>query len=179
MKTAEYQKTAKGDGYQFHVTPAPKVIGGFSGVLFILLLAFMGYIILSSVNSILAAAAFIGIVAWAFLKMDMRKKNHRSSSSFFVSPSTIEVNGQNISASAIHKLGMQNAYDKSPDLQLTGQTIPTGVGIGYDIKKMLKEISYSVVVEAGGKATQLAGGMDEVTAYGLRTEVRQILGLSA
>ena len=178
MKTAEYSKTAKGDGFQFHVTPAPKAIGGCAGIFFILLLAFLGAMILSAVNTVVATIVFIGIVAWGFLKMDMRKKNHRHPSSFFVNPDIIEVNGQNISAASIHRLIIRNAYDKSPELQLTGQTIPTGVGVGYDIRKMLEQISYSLDVEAGGKAIQLAGGMDDVTANGLFTEVRQILGLT-
>lgn len=177
MKNAEYSKTAKGGGYLFHVTPAPKVIGGCSGVFFILLLASLASLILSSVNYILAAVLFIGIVAWGFLKMDMRKKNHRRPSSFFVSPDIIEVNGQSISTGSIHRVIIRNAYDKTPRIQLTGGTVPTGVGIGYDIKNMLEQISYSVDVEAGGKATQLAGGMDDVTANGLLTEVNQILQL--
>lgn len=178
MKTAAYSKTAKGDGYQFQVTPAPKVIGGCAGIFFILLLAFVGAMILSTVNPILATVAAVGILAWGFLKMDMRKKNHRGPSSFFVSPGSIEVNGQNIPSSAIHRVIIRNAYDKSPSLQLTGQTVPTGVGVGHDIRNMLEQISFSVDVEAGGKATQLAGGMDEVTANGLFTEISQILGLS-
>ncbi|TDD94125.1 hypothetical protein [Flavobacterium cellulosilyticum] len=177
MKTAEYSKSAKGEGFQFNVTPAPKIIGGCAGIMFILLLAFFVAMILSTINTVVGTIAFIGIAAWGFLKMDMRKKNHRRPSSFFVNPEKIEVNGQNISTSSIHRLIIRNAYDKSPNIQLTGQTVPTGVGIGYDIRNMLEQISYSLEVETGGKATQLAGGMDDVTANGLYTDVSQVLGL--
>ncbi|WP_153798451.1 hypothetical protein [Foetidibacter luteolus] len=176
MKTAEYTTTPKDDGYTFYVTPAPKVIGGCAGIFFILLLAFLGALILSAVSSILSVIAFIGIAAWCFLKMDMRKKNHRHPSSFSVYPGYIEVNGQKLVRENIHRVIIKNAYDKTPRLHLTGQTVPTGVGIGHDIRNMLEQISYSVDVEAGGKATQLAGGMDDVTANGLLTEVNQILG---
>ena len=172
-----YNKTEKGNGFQFDVTPAPKVMGGCSGILFIFLMAFLAGMLLSTVNTLVATVASIGVLAWGFLKMDMRKKNHRRPSSFFVSSDKIEVDGQSISASAIHRLIIRNAYDKNPKIQLTGQTVPTGVGIGYDIRNMLEQISYSVDVESGGRATQLAGGMDEVTANGLFTDVSHILGL--
>ncbi|HEX5152610.1 MAG TPA: hypothetical protein VFW07_14265 [Parafilimonas sp.] len=177
MKTAEYTKTPSGEGYLFHVTPAPKVIGGCAGVLFILLIAFLGGMIVSGISSILSAVLFIGIATWCFLKLDMRKKNHRSPSSFTVYSNSIEVNGQKLLKENIHRVIIRNAYDKTPKIQLTGQTVPTGVGIGYDIRNMLEQISYSVDAEAGGKAIQLAGGMDEVTAFGLRTEICQITGL--
>lgn len=177
MKQAEYRKTQKGDGYQFQVTPAPKVLGGCSGIFFILLLAFLGAMLVGAVvNETLAILVFVGIAVLAFLKLDLRKKNHRNPSTFFVSPNIIEVNGQRIEKSNIHRVVIRNAYDKSPNIQLTGQTVPTGVGVGYDIRKALEQISYSVDIEAGGKATQLAGGMDDVTANGLFTEVSQILG---
>jgi hypothetical protein len=42
----------------------------------------------------------------------------------------------------------------------------------------LAEISYRLDAEHGGKATTLAGGLNETTAYGLMTDVSNILGLS-
>jgi hypothetical protein len=178
MKQAEYRKTQQGDGYQFHVTPAPKVLGGCSGIFFILLLAFVGAMLAGAIlNQYLAILVFIGIAVFAFLKMDMRKKNHRNPSTFFVDTNKIEVNGQTIEKSSIHRIIIRNAYDNSPKIQLTGQTVPTGVGVGHDIRNALEQISYSVDIEANGKATQLAGGMDEVTANGLYTEVCRILGI--
>lgn len=177
MKQAAYTKTTRGEGYEFQVTPAPKAMGGCAGIFFILLIAFLGALLLSAINMTLGYVAFIGIAVLSFLKLDLRKKNHRHASSFFVGPDGVEVNGQNIMKSNIHRIIIRNAYDKNPKIQLTGQTVPTGVGIGYDIRNALEQISYSVDIEAGGKATQLAGGMDEVTANGLFTEVGQILGL--
>lgn len=179
MKQAEYVKTAKGDGYQFQVTPAPKASGGCAGILFSLLLAVLGGLLFAIINKYLAYVAFIGIAVWAFLKLDLRKKNHRKPSSFFVSPRAIEVNEQSIAKESIHRIIIRNAYDKTPRIQLTGQPVSTGVGIGHDLRNALEQISYSVDVEAGGKATQLAGGMDEVTANGLLTEINRILDLSS
>ena len=176
MKQAQYAKTARGDGFQFQVTPAPKTLAGCAGIFLILLIAFLAAMLTSTINMTLSYIVFIGIAVWAYLKLDLRKKNHRNASSFFVSPNAIEVNGQTISNSSIHRVIIRNAYDKSPKVQLTGQTVPTGVGAGVDIRNALEQISYSVDAEAGGKATQLAGGMDEVTANGLYTEVMQILG---
>lgn len=178
MKQAEYQKTQKGDGFEFHVTPAPRALGGCSGIFFIVLLAFLGAMLVGSmVNQTLAYIVFVGIAAWAYLKMDLRKKNHRLPSTFFVSPNAVEINGQTIAKSNIHRIIVRNAYDDSPEIQLTGQTVPTGVGAGVDIRKALEQISYSLNVEAGGKATQLAGGMDKVSVFGLYTEVTGILGM--
>jgi hypothetical protein len=176
MATAAYNKTATDNGYSFHVTPAPKVRGGCAGIFLILLLSFLGYSLFSMVNILLAVIAFAGIAAWAFLKLDLRKKNHRHPSSFFVSPDMIEINGQRISKASIHRVIIRNAYDKTPRIHLTGQPVPTGVGMGVDIRNALEQISYSVEVEAKGKAMQLAGGMDEVTANGLWTDVSRILG---
>ena len=175
MKQAEYKKTTRGDGYLFEITPAPKTLGGCAGIFLIVLLSFMGAILLSSINYTLAYIGFFGIAVLAFLKLDLRKKSHRRPSSFFVSPRAIEVNGQSIPKSSIHRIIIRNAYDNVAKIQLTGQTVSTGVGVGHDIRHALEQISYSVNVEAGGKATQLAGGMDEVTANGLFTEVSKII----
>jgi hypothetical protein len=40
-----------------------------------------------------------------------------------------------------------------------------------------KAVSYMLCAEAGGRSTTLAGGMTEVTAHGLMTDVSRILGL--
>ncbi len=212
MNTAAYRKTPQGEGYLFDVTPAPKVMGGCSGVLLALLILVpislvaggLVSVVFSFISVAIMSVAFsftsiviitigriisivgniisvvVGIVVFLkfFKKFDMRKKNHRQPSSFFVSSNAIEVNGKTISKSNIHRVVIRNAYDNTSKIQLTGQTVSTGVGIGHDIRNALEQISYSVDVEAGGKATQLAGGMDEVTANGLLTEVNRILGFN-
>jgi hypothetical protein len=178
MKQAEFSKTPQGDGFLFQVTPAPKASGGCVGVIFNLLLALLGGLLCLIVSKFLAFVAFIGIAVWAFMKLDLRKKSHRKPSSFFVSADAIETGGQRISKTSIHRIIIRNAYDNTPKTQFTGQPVSTGVVVGQGLRNTLEQISYSLNVEAGGKATQLAGGMDEVTAYGLFTEVSQILGLS-
>ena len=42
----------------------------------------------------------------------------------------------------------------------------------------IAKVSWILCAEAGGRSTPLGGGMSEVTAYGLLTDVTKILGLN-
>ena len=46
--------------------------------------------------------------------------------------------------------------------------------MGYRAK--VAQIANALTLEGGGKATVLAGGMDEVTAYGLLRDVSRAIG---
>lgn len=177
MKTASYTLTPQQDGYLFHVTPAPKVVGGCAGVFFMLTLSALGAIICGAIHPGLGFIVFPTLLVLCLVKLDFRKKNHRHPSSFFVNHDAIQSNGQHIARSSIHRIIIRNAYDNTPRIVLTGQTISTGTAVGHDIRHMMEQISFSVDVEAGGKAVQLAGGMDEVTAFGLFKEVTRTMGL--
>jgi hypothetical protein len=191
MENASYTKTKQGDAFVFYVTPASKVLGGCSGSLLAIIVAvavgfivgwvFMigGLIVMDEIGAILGGVG--GVVAffvagYYMLTLDRRKKNHQKPSTFEVSANQIRANGQTYSKEDIHRLIIQNAYRNVPELVLTGNH-STGAGIGYDIRKANERISYSLVLEMGGRAHQLAGGMDDTTAFGLLTDVSKVLGM--
>lgn len=189
MKTASYTKTPQGDGFLFNVTPAPKTNGGCGGMYLYILLAalcafMVGGFIASSANRHNSTPATIGIIVglviftliirWAF-KRDTRPKNHRNPSSFTVYPDRIEMNGQKMSREDIHRLIVVNPFDNST--VLIGRP-SMSQSAGLQLREMTEQISYGLNIEAGGRAYQLAGGMDNITANGLLTDVSRILGFS-
>jgi len=207
MKTASYTKTPQGDGFLFNVTPAPRALGGCSGIIVaipiilfkgggglksklilipIFIIATFLFLNYGGIDAleylwilpVIALILYIPSYLKAYKNLDLRKPNHKAPSSFTVSPEYIEVLGQKFNKADIHRIIIRNAYDKEPKVILTGGTVPTGVGLGHDIRNALEQISYSLDIEAGGRATQLAGGMDEVTVHGLMTDVSRILGFS-
>ena len=50
---------------------------------------------------------------------------------------------------------------------------------GQKAEQRLQAVSYRVEVEAGGKATTLAGGLYEIVAFGIMSDVGNIMGLPA
>ena len=195
MATAEYIKIPIDAGFRFNVTPAPKALGGCAGIIVVLVLSLLGsfpvgfvaLLVLSPIISwmsydvrevvimLICIASFIGVTYFIFKKLDFRKKNHKKPSEFTVRPDALQVDGKTVLKADIHRIIVRNAYEDTPRIELTGQPISTGTGIGIDIRNALERISYSVNVETGGKAIQLAGGLDETTAFGLLTEVKRIL----
>lgn len=179
MKQGSYQKTQLGNGYLFNVTPAPKVTGGCAGVFLFVMLGFVGGLIIGMIfNELLGIVGGIGIIIYSFMKWDLRKKDHRNPTSFTVTPDSVEVNGAKIQKKDIHRIIIRNAYSNVPKIQLTGQTISTGTAMGHDLRVMLEQISNGVFVESGGRAYMLAGGLDEVTAFAIYSDINQILNFT-
>jgi len=92
----------------------------------------------------------------------------------------------------MHRLVIKNTYDKHlemPMSQVIAAGSPVMVGsavaanamtntlaISYNNKiKALSEVSYLVTVEAGGVSHIIAGGLTEVCAYGLMTDIDHAL----
>lgn len=102
---------------------------------------------------------------------------------FVVSPAAIEVNGATITREALHRVIVRNGI---PDVQEFG-VVKTGSMLsamesGAQNDRMANRakaatVSYVVCAEAGGRSTVLGGGMTEVTANGLLTDVSRILRL--
>lgn len=173
-QNASYTKTQQGDSFVFHVNPAPKVLGGCSGLLLVGSCALVVGMLTGAIfTPIIGVPAFF-ITGYLLLKKDMRTKNHQNSSTFEVSANQIRVNEQVFNKDDIHRLIIQNAYRNTPEILLTGDH-SAGTGAGYDIRKANERISFSLEVEMGGRAHQLAGGMDDTTAFGLLTDVCRIL----
>ena len=123
------------------------------------------------VGTIIGIVVFILIVRWG-LKRDPRPINHRLPSSFLVYPNGIEINGTKMNKNDIHRIIIRNAHDNSVRV-LGPPSMSQSAGVA--MSEMIQQISYELNIEAGGRAHQLAGGLDEVTANGLLTDVSYIL----
>jgi hypothetical protein len=92
----------------------------------------------------------------------------------------------------IHRLVMKNRFDSSVDLPMSnmvvagnamtvgsmavGNAIHNGVAALANAKRRADAaVAYQVTVEAGGKSHVLVGGLTEVCAFGLMTEIDRAL----
>ena len=173
-KSSEYQKRQEGTATVFDVTPAtpPR---------FMLIVVFgVGFAIFGL--SALAGGSGAGLLGlllggwliWYGLKRDIRPKEHRVASTFRVAPDSIESNGRVIKKDDIHRLLLRNGITDQELLETYTTSAAASAGLAYRAK--VAQIANGLTLEAGGKATFLAGGMDETTAYGLLHEVSRILG---
>jgi hypothetical protein len=103
---------------------------------------------------------------------------------FVVSPTGIEApDGTTVSKEQLHRLIVRNGV---PDIQGGAVAVNTGTfysgmqaGAANDRavnRARAMAVSYMLCAEHGGRSTTLAGGMSEVTANGLCTDVSRILG---
>jgi hypothetical protein len=180
MSGSEYQKRQEGTATVFEVTPAPQkrfmliVILGGIGVLFGLAVfgseRFLGLLMLGGCGY---------AVYWAWTK-DLRPLEHRSPSTFRVTPDTIESKGQSWRKADIHRLIIKNGITKNiataPGVLVE---VPPMAAAGAAHRMQVSLTANGLEVEAGGKAHMVAGGMDETTAFGLLTDVSRVLGLKA
>lgn len=170
---SEYQKTSAGNVTTFTVTPAtPNVIWGFliaGVVVFLIGLAF---------GSAGGGAEYMFFVMgalgiWSGLRLDVRPKKDRGPSSFQVTAEGVTIDGRTLARSDMHRLIMRNAVT---DQEVIQQIHVGGAQMaGGMVRGAQSRIAFSLSAEAGGRATWLAGGMDEVTANGLMTDVSRIL----
>lgn len=92
----------------------------------------------------------------------------------------------------IHRLVIKNAFDNSTEIPLTGYVAagsPMAVGamaaanamtntvavIANNKRRAMARISYIVTIEAGGVAHRIAGGLTEVCANGVMTDIDRAL----
>lgn len=92
----------------------------------------------------------------------------------------------------IHRLVIKNAFDDSTEIPLTGYVAagsPMAVGamaaanamtntvavIANNKRRAMARISYIVTIEAGGVAHRIAGGLTEVCAHGVMTDIDRAL----
>jgi hypothetical protein len=172
MKTAEYEKRTDGNATTFTVTPAkaPK---------FMFLVVFGAILMLFGLPAIASGGIFfMAMGAFAFWYgwfRDARPKEHRNVSRFRVTAEAIEVQGRSVRKNDIHRLILRNGITDQ-ELGMDVYNVSTAQATGMAHRARLGTICNSLTIEAGGKATFLAGGMDETTAYGLLRDVSDVLG---
>jgi hypothetical protein len=168
-QAAEYQKKQEGDVAVFTVTPAsaPKfwyliVIGG---------LVFLGGFMGLGIFGWLMGG---GAIAYGLLR-DQRPKDHKQTSTFSVTPTSVIAGGKTFSKEDFHRLIIKNPWFDKAGLDVYTTNANAAAGMAHGMK--LGELCYGLDVEAGGKAHLLAGGMDRTTAFGLLSDVSKVLGL--
>lgn len=112
-----------------------------------------------------------------------------------VNASGVDVGGPNklfLRHEDIHRLVIKNAFDDSTEIPLTGYVAagsPMAVGtmaaanavtntiavIANNKRRAMARISYIVTIEAGGVAHRIAGGLTEVCAHGVMTDIGRAL----
>ena len=188
---SSYQQEQLGDGrVRFVVTPAS--VPPASGAPFVLAAIFV-FLVLGTMNRaeggfglmIRLALAFFGaprIHRWTNQWFAKNVDKVRSpGGDFVVSPAAIEAKGAVITREALHRLVVRNGI---PDVQEYG-VVQTGsmhsaMAAGAQNDRLANRakattVSYVLCAEAGGRAVVLGGGMTEVTANGLMTDVSRIL----
>ena len=174
---SEYQKRQDGSATIFTVTPGkvPKFttmigVGAFSVLL--------GLGTMSGVSGGIGFVMLLmgGFAAWYGWTRDIRPKEHRKPSTFRVTPAEIEANGTTFHKDNIHRLILRNGITDQELLQVSTTSAAAMAGMAYKARVGL--IANALTVEAGGKSTVLAGGMDETTAYGLLADVGKVLNFN-
>jgi hypothetical protein len=175
--SSAYEKRQDGNFTVFKVTPAgvPKfgtIIG--IGVVSVLLgFGFMG----ESGGGGFFFFAMGAFAIWYGGTRAIRPKPHRKESTFRVSPESIEVDGKTYRVADIHRVILRNGItDKELDVQVTMTNVPTAAAAGMAHRARIGLVTNALTFEAVGKATFLAGGMDETTAYGLQHDVCAVIG---
>jgi hypothetical protein len=195
MDSSYRQEPLDGGRIRFTVTPAsvPKASGAPSVITGIFVL-----VVLGTMNRAeggfglmvrLAIAIFGGIKLHGWINAWFaRNVNKRRSpgGTFVVSALGLESNGGSaIARDQIHRLIIRNGI---PDASGGSVVVDTGTmysamqagaaNDGARNRAKAENISYMVCAEHGGRSTTLGGGMTEVTACGLLTDVSKILGMS-
>lgn len=174
---AKYEKSTEGGKILFAVVPASAPIPIADLVLTLICVFFPPLLLI------------MGAILFWKIKGPKAGK-YRQKSKIEISPTEIVANEKRIPVTDIHRLIIRN--------HITGLELPSGVpvvtgnfgaaagatigAIGLHIQKgqleKLSKVSYRVDVESGGRATTLAGGLDETTSYGLMREIGDHLGFN-
>ncbi|MGH7946229.1 MAG: hypothetical protein ACREF9_14640 [Opitutaceae bacterium] len=179
---SEYRKRSEGDSVAFDITPnsaPPFTFLKVLGVIF-LLIAVGNLTSDSTWGFVFVFGPMAGVCFW-FANKDARPLGHRSPSTFRASSKGIEVNGRTFSREDVHRLILRNPYSSEeiePGNVVFIQSNLTAIGsqAGANQRARNAAVSYGLVLEAGGKAHLLAGGMNSTTAYGLLHDVCKVIG---
>lgn len=176
---SEYKKTKTNGEVLFEVKPA----SGPVPYIKIIVALVMAFIITAMGFGILGLILLV-IFGIKITKELLQSSKYRSIASFTASPSGLKTKEGLIEHADIHRIILRNhvaGEDFSSIVYGSGiAAASAAIGTELEAKRLNKlgKISYRLDVEHGGKATTLAGGLNETTAYGLMTEVGNILQLA-
>ena len=194
MDSSYRQEPLGGDRVRFVVTPAsaPRSKGAANIIAVIFALVVIGTTPAHTNSFVMLLRFAVGVVGGWFVRQWVNRwfaakvdKLRSPGGSFVVSPGAIESGGATITREQLHRLIVRNGV---PDIQGGAVAVDTGTmyssmaaGAANDravnrARAML--VSYMLCAESGGRSHTLAGGMNEVTAHGLLTDVSRVLGLT-
>jgi len=194
MESSYRQEPLDGGRVRFTVTPAP--VPRASGAPAVLAAIFVLIVLGTMTRDTNAfwflfrvAAAVLGAIwiyratnRWFASKVDRVRS---PGGTFVISPGGIEgSSGPAISRDQLHRLIVRNGVPEVGEAMVVNTgSVYSGMAAGAQNDRMANRakaahVSYMLCAEAGGRSTTLAGGMTEVTAHGLLTDVSRILGLS-
>lgn len=171
-KSSEYEKQREGNATVFKVTPAQAPKFWFM-VIFGAILILGGLAAMSGGG--LPFLLMGGFAFWYGWFRDQRPKEHRHPSTFRVTGDAVEVEGRRIAKDDIHRFILRNGITDK-ELGIEQYNVSAAQASGMARRAQLAMICNSLTLESGGRATHLAGGMNEVTAYGLLRDVGDVLG---
>lgn len=191
---SSYQQEQLGQGrVRFTVTPAaaPKA----SGAPITLAILFALFVIgstppHSSGFQLLLRLVIGGTGGWWVYRLTNRwfvgkvDKLRSPGGTFVISPTAIEASGgPSITRDQLHRLILRNGVPDvvEPTIVNTG-SVYSGMQSGAQNDRVANRakaahVSYMLCAETGGRSTTLAGGMTEITAHGLLTDVSRLLSL--
>jgi hypothetical protein len=177
-KPAEYSKRQEGSMTVFDVTPAPAPkFGAAIGAGAVAVLLGLGTLGAGVGIFILALGGFS---LWYGLKRDIRPKGYKEPATFRATSNTIEAGGRTFKTEDIHRLLIRNGItDQEIPYDGVVREVSAAAGAGMAYRARVGMIANGLTLEAGGKSTLLAGGMDSTTAYGLLTDVSKVIGFKA
>jgi len=200
---SSYTKRRTENGWLFDVQPASPVSS--TGIVLTfaipltLLALFMSFVIYSDGRSTfkpLAITALFAFVVFSLLRMHFNKitNKQRAASSFESGPEGILSNKNFLVASDIHRFMMKNWASNvegsisptlvvgTPGFDTAFRSMNANLSAGLASARQgwmrkVANVSWQVDAEAGGKATTLACGLDEITARGLVEDLSRALHL--
>jgi hypothetical protein len=182
MDSGYQQQKLDGDRVRFTVTPATVK----APLIFQLLGALLGGLICTGLlggrNELWQAV--VGLAgAWIGWKLAVRVmtakiENYRSSGgTFVVSPSGLETSTGIINREQLHRVTLTNGIPRAGDDGVVVEAGTTAADAVTFWQRTVRPVAWKLCAEAGGRSTTLAGGMNDVTARGLLTDVSKLLGL--
>lgn len=177
LNQARYELTALGDGRtRFTVTPAPVPKLGCMYVTVGGLCAFLGGLIFSAGGPLAIVGAIGGGVGgFMFAKWFWTRnvnKRRAPGGEFVAGPEGVEVGGEKISRDRIHQFVIRNGMDLPRETSVVRDNVTAQRHANV---ALAARVSYILQVEAGGRATTLAGGMTETCATGLQADVMRVM----